>query len=29
VGQPLDPGLKKLNAWVARVKERPSVAASA
>jgi glutathione S-transferase len=29
VGQPLDPGLAKLNAWVGRVKERPSVAASA
>lgn len=29
VGQPLDPGLAKLNAWMARVKERPSVAASA
>ncbi|WP_309604104.1 glutathione S-transferase family protein [Phenylobacterium sp.] len=29
VGQPLDPGLSKLNAWFARVKERPSAAASA
>ena len=29
VGQPLDPGYAKLNAWFARVKERPSVAASA
>jgi len=29
VGQPLDPGLTKVNAWFARVKERPSVAASA
>lgn len=29
VGQPLDPGLAKLNAWMARVRERPSVAASA
>jgi glutathione S-transferase len=29
VGQPLDPGFTKLNAWFARVKERPSVAASA
>ncbi|MEO8114516.1 MAG: glutathione binding-like protein, partial [Phenylobacterium sp.] len=29
VGQPLDPGLPKLNAWMARVKERPSAAASA
>jgi glutathione S-transferase len=29
VGQPLDPGLAKLNAWAARVAERPSVAASA
>jgi glutathione S-transferase len=29
VGQPLDPGLEKLNGWLARVKARPSVAASA
>jgi len=29
VGQPLDPGYAKLNAWFARVKERPSAAASA
>ena len=29
VGQPLDPGLKKLNDWKARVAERPSVSASA
>jgi glutathione S-transferase len=29
VGQPLDPGLTKLNDWFARVKARPSVAASA
>lgn len=29
VGQPLDAKYSKLNAWVARVKERPSVAASA
>jgi glutathione S-transferase len=28
VGQPLDPGLKNLNAWMARVAERPSAAAS-
>lgn len=29
VGQPLDPALSKVNAWFARVKERPSAAASA
>jgi len=29
VGQPLDPCYAKLNAWFARVKERPSAAASA
>jgi glutathione S-transferase len=29
VGQPLDPGLKKLGGWIERVKARPSVAASA
>jgi glutathione S-transferase len=28
VGQPLDPGLKNLNTWMARVAERPSAAAS-
>jgi glutathione S-transferase len=29
VGQPLDPALTKVTAWHARVKERPSTAASA
>ena len=29
VGQPLDPNLPKLNAWMKRVADRPSVAASA
>jgi glutathione S-transferase len=29
VGQPLDPGFAKLSAWAARVKARPSAAASA
>jgi glutathione S-transferase len=29
VGQPLDPGFGKLSAWAARVKARPSAAASA
>ena len=29
VGQPLDAGLSKVNAWFARVKDRPSAAASA
>ena len=29
VGQPLDPGYAKLNAWFGRVKARPSAAASA
>jgi glutathione S-transferase len=29
VGQPLDPGLEKLQGWMRRVKERPSVPASA
>jgi glutathione S-transferase len=29
VGQPLDPGFKKLNAWFERVKARPSAAAAA
>jgi glutathione S-transferase len=28
VGQPLDPGLRNLQAWMARVAERPSAAAS-
>jgi hypothetical protein len=29
VGQPLDSGFAKLNGWFARVKARPSAAASA